>query len=438
VPATAPRWANDAAGPPLRDDGATGARTTRVRRIALSMLLAVLAGLLVGCSLSGGSQDETSPSPAKSPIPLRHAPIWVRDACGGFPAPIRTHCPAMLPASATAGSTLSFVKASPREPINILAFESGGERSGNQRLNRPPHYVAVALMSGTLDRALPTIFRKLRGPPAGIHDGLANSVQRRALLIGRRRWGDISGGLELGPSTGRIPLTYFHYLWFRWGTGHDQTAIGLHVWEPFTEVVGTLHALVDRLAPAPPRPLSLPPDSRPLTSPAMTRSPPWLRDACRALRTRPICPAEIPVAQPQVDLFYEPHWKPEQDYLSVSWGTPHGIAFTENHPPQFLHIDLTAGDVPIDRRFAHETLHPRDGLMRLTGQGEAGGAAIPLGHPQWAGVPGTLVLGDCFSNHLCYRWSAGASTYQVDIHGWEPFTQTVSALRRTVESIPRR
>jgi hypothetical protein len=73
--------------------------------------------------------------------------------------------------------------------------------------------------------------------------------------------------------------------------------------------------------------------------------------------------------------------------------------------------------------------------MPLTGSGEAAGAPIPLGHPRWGGRQGVLVLGDCFSNHLCFRLSQ-RGTYQIDIHGWEPFTQTVLALHKIVSSLP--
>jgi hypothetical protein len=74
--------------------------------------------------------------------------------------------------------------------------------------------------------------------------------------------------------------------------------------------------------------------------------------------------------------------------------------------------------------------------MHLTGSGEAAGEPIPLGRPGWGGRQGVLVLGDCFSNHLCFRWSQQGSSYQIDIHGWELFSQTVVALREMLASIP--
>jgi len=44
------------------------------------------------------------------------------------------------------------------------------------------------------------------------------------------------------------------------------------------------------------------------------------------------------------------------------------------------------------------------------------------------------VLGDCYGDHLCFRWRVAGRAYQIDLHGWEPFLQTVAALRRIVSS----
>ncbi|HYX87642.1 MAG TPA: hypothetical protein VE777_21935 [Gaiellales bacterium] len=403
------------------------------------------AALLGGCSLGHHTKARTGlEEVTQAPVPLRATPSWVRAACGGLPPSIRLHCPSVLPAGADAGLSLSVSLASADVPFTLLQVEAGGEHDGDQRLNRPPRYVGVFLASGNLEQTLPAIFPRSAGAPVPVRDGLANIPRRRALSLGRRRWAGISGRLSLAPSRGRIPYVYFHYLLFRWRASHGETAIGVHAWEPFTETVQTLHALVDRLTPAAPHPLVFPPLPEAPGGVAMTRAPDWLLGACYALDTRPICPTRIPAAQPSLAVFFEPRWRSgpnpsaRQDLLSVSWGAPHGSDFARNGPPGFLHLDLIAGAVPVNRRYAHARIPPRDGLMRRTGTGEAAGAPIPLGHPDWGGHHGSLVLGDCFSNHLCFRWAEDHSTYQVDIHGWEPFTQTVAALRRIVGSIPRR
>lgn len=378
-----------------------------------------------------------------SPVTLRPTPSWVREACGGFPASIRSFCPSAFPAAAGHGLVVSIVTATPGDSLNLLQLEAGrGESDGDQHQNRPPRDVGVFLASGDLDRALPTIFPRSLRPSSPVRDGLANRTRTHALSLGRRRWAGIHGKLSLAPSQGRYPLVYFHYLVLRWGDAGGETAIGLHAWEPFTETVQTLHALVDRLTPAPQAPLSEPRLPSPSGGLAMTRTPGWLRAACRALRTRPICPTRMPAADPgSITVFHEPSWrsgstpKRWQDLLDVAWGAPYGSQPTRNHPPRFLHLRLSAGDVPVARQFAGPIVQPRDGLMLSRG-GEAGGAPVLLGHPRWGGHRGVLVLGDCFSTHLCFRWSEHGIPYQIDIHGWEPFTQTVAALHNIVLSLP--
>jgi hypothetical protein len=38
--------------------------------------------------------------------------------------------------------------------------------------------------------------------------------------------------------------------------------------------------------------------------------------------------------------------------------------------------------------------------------------------------------------HLLFVWSAGEAGYVVSLHAWEPFTESESALKAVVESIP--
>jgi hypothetical protein len=61
---------------------------------------------------------------------------------------------------------------------------------------------------------------------------------------------------------------------------------------------------------------------------------------------------------------------------------------------------------------------------------------IPLGQRDWTLLPGRLVFGDCFGNHLCYRWRENGHGYQIDVHAWEPVTQTAHVLRAIVASTP--
>jgi hypothetical protein len=402
----------------------------KVSAWASSLILVLLAGC--------GSAHER---PTTAPVRLLPTPQWVRQACGGFRESIRSFCPGMVPAGPR-GLTLSVALAAPRYPINLLQLEAGGEYFGNERLNRPPRYVGLFLASGKLDRMLAVLFPPAGARPTVARDGLATRALKKGLALGRRRWAGFDGELSLAPSQGRIPLVYFNYLLFRWHDGDGDHVLGLHKWEPFHETVRTLHAVVDRLRPAAAKPLAAPASASAPGRIVTTGTPEWLLAACRSLRTRPICPRRIPAADAHlIDVYYEPSWRSgsspsaRQDLIGVSWGAPYENRPTKDSPPRFLHLELAAGAVPVDRRFDHPVVGVHDGLMRGRGY-EGAPPPLPLGRRDWNGRRGVLVLGDCFGNHLCFRWRERGVPYQIDLHGWEPFTQTVAALREIVSAIP--
>jgi hypothetical protein len=328
--------------------------------------------------------------------------------------------------------------ATPRYPLNLLQVETGGEYFGDQRLNRPPRFVGWFLMSGRLRRLLPTIFPRLNGPGTPPRNGQADAPLRHALLLGRMHWGGISGQLVLAPSGGHGALVYFHYLVFRWRDAGAEVAIGLHAWEPFRETVQTLHAMVDRLHGVASAPIAMPSASGSHPVP-MAPPPEWFTGACRSLRTRVICPTLIPAGPTNyVSVLFEPRWRSSQgqsaDLLSVEWGAPRPDP-ARNRPPAFAHLEMAAGDISLAGHVGGAALLPRNGMMAGR-ESEGAPPAVRLASSNWGGRGGSLVLGDCFGNHLCYRWRQAGANYQVDLHGWEPFTETVATLRQIVQSIP--
>jgi hypothetical protein len=357
----------------------------------------------------------------------------VRDGCGAFTVSLRLFCPRAIPVGGHGKLTMSIVVATRRNPVNVLDLETGSESLGDQRKNRPPNLVGVLLVGGHLEQALSGLLPRAESPPERVRAGLANVARSKPISLGRRRWAGLEGELSLAPSRGRYPLAYFRYLFFRWHDVHGAHAVGLRDWEPFPESVRTLHALIDDLAPAGAKRFAYRAHAGPVAGVEMARTPAWLLAACRALRTRPICPQQIPAASPSyVNVFFEPSIVGpggRQDWLSVEWGTPHGDT-ANNRPPGFLHLDLRAGAIPLNKRFQRPPVAPRDGLFLTRSAGP-----LPLGHPRWAGRSGVLVLGDCFGNHLCFRWPEQTVGYQIDLHGWEPFSETVAALRATVGSL---
>jgi hypothetical protein len=401
---------------------------------------AAFLSLMAGCSLTSSSGDGTARTTrtlTRSALSLQATPTWIRSACGGF-AELRHFCPAAAPAASRDGVTLSMAVETPRYPLNLLQVESGGEYSGAQRLNRPPRFVGWFLMSGRLGHVLPAIFPRVEGPGTPPQDGQADTPRRHALFLGRMRWGGIPGQLLLAPSGGRAALVYFHYLVFRWRDAGSEVAVGLHAWEPFRETVQTLHAMVDRLQAVPSTPIAMPraADSHPV---AMTTPPEWFTGACQSLRTRSICPTRIPAGPTNyVSVLFEPRWRSSHgrsdDLLSVEWGAPYPNP-ARNRPPGFAHLELAAGPISLAGHVDGGPVVPRNGMM-VGRESEAAAPVVALASSNWRGGGGSLVLGDCFGNHLCYRWREAGAKLQVDLHGWEPFTETVATLQQIVQSIP--
>jgi len=398
----------------------------------------VLLGSVTGCSVNGstnGRTEHVGMAVTRSPVPLRATSSWIRAACGGF-ADLRHFCPRAAPAGRGSGVTLSMAIGTRRYPLNLLQVEQGGEYFGNQRHNRPPRFVGWFLMSGQLERLLPAIYPDLRGPGTPPRNGQAETSRRHALLLGQMTWGGIRGQLVLAPSNGTGALVYFHYLIFRWRSNGHEVAIGLHAWEPFRETAQTLHAMVDRLHAVPSTPIAGAPIRHPHPVP-LTRPPDWLSLACQSLRTREICPTRIPAGPTSyISLLYEPGWRSSHnrrdDLLSVEWGAPR-LDPARNRPPAFTHLELVAGGISLAGHIDAGPSTPRNGMMSGR-ESEAAAPTIELTSPGWRGH-GSLVLGDCFGNHLCYRWRHSGEYLQVDLHGWEPFTQTVATLHEIVRSI---
>jgi hypothetical protein len=406
--------------------------TARRRLAACTLSVAVFAAWPLGREVHPSRASR--PASVRAPVPLRKTPVWVRDACGGFGLSMRRYCPAAVPAADSDELTMSIVFAGRGRPANLLQLLSGSESAGNQRANRPPHLLGLLLGSGDVGRALSGLLPPAGAAPARARDGLVAAARRSPLALGRRRWAGHAGELALAPSSGPVPLAYFRYVFFRWRDSRGSHVLGLRAWEPFTESVRTLHALVDRLAPAPQRRFAYPARRGP-GGVATARAPDWLLAACHALRTRPICPGRIPATpRSSLDLFLLRNAGPSrhgrQDWISAEWGTPYESEPARNRPPRFVHLDIRAGGVPLGRRFRHPVTRPRDGLFRSRGR-----QPIPLGRPRWVPGGGILVLGDCFANHLCFRWRRHGVGYQIDLHGWEPFSQTVATLHAIVSSI---
>ena len=328
-----------------------------------------------------------------------------------------------------------FDVANRRSPVSVLQLETGLVYGGFQeRAHRPPILSNVVVVGGgfrTVDRsALPQ-------PGAAVHPvkgAIGHGDRSRAVALGPRHWAGLSGQLSLTPSIYARSGELSDLTLFRWHDDDGDHAVGVNVWQPLSQSVETLHAIVATLSQEP-----TPPAARVvkvIDGVSMTTAPPWMHDICtESLLTRPACPTILPKAD--VDGAYvvtAPSLAPGSAgsiQLSIEWFGR--VASQRNlHPPEFGHFDISTGDITTAKRDAKPM--PLSAIRVPLGYGAT--LPIPLGHPPWTPNPGLLIFGDCFGNHLCYRWRQAGRRYQIDLHAWYPLRHTADVLRAIVRSTP--
>jgi hypothetical protein len=78
---------------------------------------------------------------------------------------------------------------------------------------------------------------------AQLVDGLMHVPRAQLLRLGVRRWAGQKGSLELAPPYLRGGMLGNHLI-FRWHARRREHLMSLHAWEPLTEAVGVLRAIV--------------------------------------------------------------------------------------------------------------------------------------------------------------------------------------------------
>jgi hypothetical protein len=334
---------------------------------------------------------------------------------------------------------LVFTAPRPRFPVALFQLQSGLALGGNEEhAHRPPIFGNTVVLGGRFMQLIRRAFPPSGAKPVVIRNGIANGVRRRPIVLGTRRWSGIQGDLSLTPTVYSELGELSDLVVFRWRDALGEHAVGVNVWEPLIDSVATLRAIVATLAPQsagqPPRTVAV------VDGVPMTATPPWLDRLCRTRRIlRGACPRRVPAVGRQgayVEVVPMPpsgQPKPRSLFVSVSSGGEY-TSPRLNRPPGFVHLELTAGHVVSSRRYA-----PPVPLARLTVPvGYVATRPISLGLRDWTANPGTLVFGDCFGNHLCYRWHANGRDYQIDLHAWDPIGQTAHALKAIVRSTASR
>jgi hypothetical protein len=120
---------------------------------------------------------------------------------------------------------------------------SAGAEHFDPAQDRPPRFVHLLILGG--DQAAKPRFA---WPPpreaVAVRDGLRRLHREHALALGYRTWGGHEGELILAPPFGAGGIAGNHAI-FRWRDDGAYYAVTLHSWEPFTETVAVLRALVE-------------------------------------------------------------------------------------------------------------------------------------------------------------------------------------------------
>ncbi|MDQ4018879.1 MAG: hypothetical protein M3188_03465 [Actinomycetota bacterium] len=164
-----------------------------------------------------------------------------------------------------------------------------------------------------------------------------------------------------------------------------------------------------------------------------------LRECRRSKRMRPACPAHVPrVPVGRIDAgLYRDFPNAGAQAFNLQWGGEHPGRPELNRPPGMLHLVILAGPLVSPPYGLTDEQPVRDGVLRETRK-----RGLLFGSVRWGSRTGELVLappyglGGIEGNHLIFRWRAGKEKYALSLHAWEPFHETLSALRGVIESLP--
>jgi len=220
--------------------------TPRDRTVTEMRVFAALAlsGLLLtsGCS-AGGSSPEMRTTVDGILLVGLPSPALRRCRAGPLVGPA---CPTLIPDSRWRERP-GWKAQRGTFPLAAGAFElsAGAEHPGRPCQDRPPRLVHLLVLGGRAASAF-----ELERPPNGdaghVRDGLYARPRRTALLLGQPVWDGRRGELVLAPPFEQGGGIVGNHLIFRWGDGVDR-AVTLHGWEPFSETVAVLRAVVESI-----------------------------------------------------------------------------------------------------------------------------------------------------------------------------------------------
>lgn len=200
-----------------------------------AVLVACLFGLTQVGAVSARSSD------AVGLVPLSGAKL---DHCGrsGLLRPV---CPRLVPRVGAAYLSNLAVELTGRPVLDVFNLERGGEYPREPEHNRPPRMAHVVAVAGNVERL--ASFREPRDSlGAQVRDGLMRRSRAAPVSFGRIQWAGRVGQLYLMPGFPRGGMLGNHLV-FSWREAERRYALSLHGWEPLTEAVASLRAMVEGL-----------------------------------------------------------------------------------------------------------------------------------------------------------------------------------------------
>jgi hypothetical protein len=274
-------------------------RAARRRNVIEGCVAVLLAIAVSGCFGGSAGQHEGAAERAgtqlKAPVAMIATPKWALAACASV-TELRRFCPGQVPLTRQRGWTMIFTAPRRRFPLALFQLQSGVAWGGFQeRVHRPPIFGNTVVLGGQFMRLNARAFPTSGARPVVVHNGMANGLRRLPIALGPRTWSGIGGKLSLTPSLYAAQGELSDLVVFRWRDAAGAHAVGVNVWEPLTDAVATLRAIVSTLASQPggwePRTVAV------VDGVPMTTTPLWLSDLCR---TPPMlgfaCPSRVPAA----------------------------------------------------------------------------------------------------------------------------------------------
>jgi hypothetical protein len=158
---------------------------------------------------------------------------------------LRPVCPRVVPKARAAYLSNLSVQLPGQSALDVFNLERGGEYPRNPERNRPPRMAHVVATAGSVERL--ASFQEPRGETGEpVRDGLMLRTRNAPVSFGRALWAGRSGALYLMPPFPHGGMLGNHLV-FSWGQEKRPFALSLHAWEPLTESVATLHAMVKGL-----------------------------------------------------------------------------------------------------------------------------------------------------------------------------------------------